>query len=50
MYPDIASFNMLALPRESAIVVLRCMEVADAGYYPVRKIQDRTRSSPICTR
>jgi hypothetical protein len=36
VYPKLSSFNMVALPRESGLVVRGCTEVTDAGYHPLR--------------
>jgi FkbM family methyltransferase len=37
VYPNLASFNMLALPRESTVVVQGFVEATDAGYHPLRQ-------------
>ena len=37
VYGDLSSFNMLALPRESGVVVERLLEIVDAGHHPLRK-------------
>ncbi|MFL9874617.1 FkbM family methyltransferase [Paraburkholderia megapolitana] len=37
VYRNLSSFNMLALPRESDIVVQGCTEVTDAGHHPLRE-------------
>ena len=36
VYGNVASFNMVALPRESGLVAPGCAQVVDAGYHPLR--------------
>ena len=37
VYGNLASFNMLALPRESSIVVAGLAQITDAGHHPLRR-------------
>lgn len=37
LYPNISSFNMLALPRESGITAPGFVEIVDAGYHPLTR-------------
>lgn len=39
IYGNLGSFNMMALPSETAIVVERLPEIVDAGYHPLRHVQ-----------